>query len=458
MARILVLGAVVIVVIAAAFFVVRWARAGDHGEEEEAQQGGREQAPARPRREDGDDWPADDYRSPHPIRGKYAAPSPGVRSGGSRRPQEAGYGTQDGYAGYDQQPADRGGYQAGDAYPPAAASAQSATARYATGTGGYDGAATAQTAYQPAPTPDGYAGSGGYPQQSYGSGGYPAGGGYGTERASAREPVGYGPDGGYGGGQASASGYKEADRGYNGANGYGSSGEYGTGEYGGGSGYGPGAGSGAASGGYGPGPAAPGSGYGPGPGAANGGGYGPGPSAPSGGGPGPDAGYTSGQGYGPSGGYQAQSGPGPGDGPRGARAALPASEDRKQDDDDGKKKSRRFGLRRHDDEEFWPDDEVSDEDYWASVATERSLPSTGGPAASPPALPAATERGQAGRLSGDPRQAQRPGGVPSTGSVRFGGDDPRERRAPDPYEQSRGPYQPHPYGERRDDPYGRGRR
>lgn len=428
MVRILALGAVVIVVIAAAIFVVRWARSADHGDEEEAPVG-RDRTPARSRSDEGgdnnsssNDWSADDYRSPQPIRGKYAAPSPGVRPGGSRGQggyrrdaQSGGYGAQDGYG---QQPAGRGGHAAGSH-----------------SSGGYSsgGYSAAPTAGYPA---GGYEGAqqGGYQDDRTQVGGYGADRGYESASGSYRgESVGYGGTNGY----PAANGYPGAND-HPASSGYGDSGGRGAGSGYGSGGYANGSGSGSTGG------------YPTGSGSTGGYSYG------SENGYGGDTGHAGGNGYGPQGGYGAQSPAGNGNG-RGAPARQ-AIESGKQDEGGKKKGGRRFGLRRHDDDEIWPDDGVSDEDYWASVATERSLPSTGGPAEQP-ALPAG--RGSAGRLSADPRQAQRPGGVPSTGSVRFGSDDPRGRRTADAYgDQPRGPY-PHPYGEQqqgRDDHYGRGRR
>jgi hypothetical protein len=326
MARVLALGAVVLVVIAAAIFVVRWARSGDHGEEEEETPMGRDRM-GRPRGGNGNfgnpgstdagNWsPADDdYRSPHPIRGKYAAPSGGSQPGRSRgrRPDQGGHG---------QQPAARGGYPANDGYTQA---------------GGYPAAAASYPppgGYQP-PPPGGY-----QPRQpGYGTGATAAygTGGYGAEQASYGPPSGYRPQGGYGS-------------------------------------------------------------------------------------PGPDA--DRGAARGPSGG--------------------------REHDATKKKGGKRFGLRRRDDEEIWPDDGVSDEDYWATVATERSLPPANGPSAN--------ERPANGPAQAAiPAAGPRHGGMPSTGSVRFGSEDPRAQAA-GPQDRPRGHYQPHPYGEDRDDPYGRGRR
>jgi hypothetical protein len=66
------LGAAVIIAIVVAFFVLRSARSRDSDSG-----AGMESEPGRRRgaREPDKDWSIDDYRSPHPIRGKYAAPA-----------------------------------------------------------------------------------------------------------------------------------------------------------------------------------------------------------------------------------------------------------------------------------------------------------------------------------------------------------------------------------------------
>jgi hypothetical protein len=94
-------------------------------------------------------------------------------------------------------------------------------------------------------------------------------------------------------------------------------------------------------------------------------------------------------------------------------------------------------LGRRDDDEMWPDDGVSDEDYWASVSAEHPLPTTepgkdlariprnrrGMPPAGPPpsapppgAWPGEQRPGGDARPGGDQRQAPRPGSArPTTG-------------------------------------------
>jgi hypothetical protein len=77
--------------------------------------------------------------------------------------------------------------------------------------------------------------------------------------------------------------------------------------------------------------------------------------------------------------------------------------------EDGKKKGRgkRFRLgRREEEADIWPDDGVSDEDYWASVSSERSLPNTDGARGGSPFPPAAAPTGgtpASGRPGGGPR-------------------------------------------------------
>lgn len=78
--------------------------------------------------------------------------------------------------------------------------------------------------------------------------------------------------------------------------------------------------------------------------------------------------------------------------------------------------------RRDRDADIWPDDEVSDEDYWASVAADRPLPSTGpstGPGAVPGAAADATQvmGPKAGAAPGRPAPAGYPGNESRAGRL-----------------------------------------
>jgi hypothetical protein len=73
-------------------------------------------------------------------------------------------------------------------------------------------------------------------------------------------------------------------------------------------------------------------------------------------------------------------------------------------------------LRRDRGEDIWPDDGISDEDYWASVASDRPLngadgPASGNPGSSPAARPAASPRAQAAesRFPAGPRAGDQRG-------------------------------------------------
>jgi hypothetical protein len=103
----------------------------------------------------------------------------------------------------------------------------------------------------------------------------------------------------------------------------------------------------------------------------------------------------------------------------------------------------RLGLRDRDkDDDIWPDDGVSDEDYWASVAADRPLTSTGGPAdAGPPQAadsrpvgrPAAAASGP-GRLGPAPGLSA-PSGAhsrPAAGASTGPGSGPMTRAASGP--------------------------
>jgi DNA polymerase-3 subunit gamma/tau len=108
--------------------------------------------------------------------------------------------------------------------------------------------------------------------------------------------------------------------------------------------------------------------------------------------------------------------PGPGYAPE-APEDPPSYPDAEPAPAEGKKKGRgkRFRLGRRDDEaDIWPDDEVSDEDYWASVATEKSLPSTDQPRSGGPHFSPAGPRPTTAdaRPSGLSRHAARPQATP----------------------------------------------
>jgi hypothetical protein len=90
----------------------------------------------------------------------------------------------------------------------------------------------------------------------------------------------------------------------------------------------------------------------------------------------------------------------------------------------------RLGLRRDRGEDIWPDDGVSDEDYWASVAADRPLPPSFSPLeADPASAPTGADVGQPAsdpRLGGD----SRPVSDPRLGGEQRGGGTGRLGPAP----------------------------
>lgn len=91
---------------------------------------------------------------------------------------------------------------------------------------------------------------------------------------------------------------------------------------------------------------------------------------------GPDGSYEADGGYDPAstGGFEAP----PADGQGSRRGRWPGRAARGEQRGEGEgERTRRVRLRRERDVGIWPDDEVSDEDYWASVATDKPIPRTG---------------------------------------------------------------------------------
>ena len=147
-------------------------------------------------------------------------------------------------------------------------------------------------------------------------------------------------------------------------------------------------------------------------------------------GPGPDRpGSGAAENYG-GGGHQ---GDGYGTGEYGtASCELPdgADEERggRKRKDLGERVASRLRLRRDRGEDIWPDDDVSDEDYWASVAADRPLTPANTPLHAGPLAPGGGSRQPA--QPGDPRLAEdqrarpvsdsRSGGAPPEGTGRLG--------------------------------------
>jgi hypothetical protein len=101
--------------------------------------------------------------------------------------------------------------------------------------------------------------------------------------------------------------------------------------------------------------------------------------------------------------------------PEGADEDRPApSRRRRRDRDDRSERTGILRLRRDRGEDIWPDDGISDEDYWASVAADRPLTEPGAP-------------GGDDRANGGPghRAAPRPGGPDSRFGPGPGDRDPR---------------------------------
>src|ERR1700761_2300237 len=95
---------------------------------------------------------------------------------------------------------------------------------------------------------------------------------------------------------------------------------------------------------------------------------------------------------------------------------------RRRDREDRGERTGILRLRRDRGEDIWPDDGISDEDYWASVAADRPLNGTDAPLDNVPGASGASARPGA---DGRPRAEARPG--PGGTAPRFGGDQRGER-------------------------------
>jgi hypothetical protein len=106
--------------------------------------------------------------------------------------------------------------------------------------------------------------------------------------------------------------------------------------------------------------------------------------------------------------------------PEGADDDRPSrpSRRRRRDREDSGERTGIFGLRRDRGEDIWPDDGISDEDYWASVAADRPLNGADAPPDNFPSGPG----GPGGPRPGPDARAPRGGADP-----RFGGDQRGER-------------------------------
>jgi hypothetical protein len=101
--------------------------------------------------------------------------------------------------------------------------------------------------------------------------------------------------------------------------------------------------------------------------------------------------------------------------PEGADERVDRARRRRRDREDRGERTGILRLRRDRGEDIWPDDGISDEDYWASVAADRPLTGTDAPQDTPPGRPGAGSPGRPGADS-RPRTDARPSA---------GGPDPR---------------------------------